>query len=69
MTTTPMRPKTAYSGYLRMMTRVEQEIMARTLQRRKRWVRPHGTSDMVREVALLRLQEEMYQDAYCVCSL
>ena len=43
VTTTPIRPKTAYSGYLRMMTRVEQVHMATTLRRRKRWVRPHGT--------------------------
>ena len=34
--TTPRRPATAYSLYLRMITREEQEHMARTLERRKR---------------------------------
>ena len=41
--TTPMRPKTAYSGYLRMMIRVEQIVMATTLTRRKVCVKPQGT--------------------------
>ncbi len=51
--TTPTRPMTACSLYLRMMTRVEQETMAMTLVMRKRWVRPRGTvrpEDVVLEV-------------------
>ena len=44
--TTPMRPKTAYSVYLRMMTRVEQLIMAITLRKRNECVRPHGTGSL-----------------------
>lgn len=49
--TTPTRPTTACSLYLRMMTRVEHEIMAMTLPVRKRWVRPRGTVKS-KEVAL-----------------
>jgi len=43
VTTTAMSPPTAWSEYLRMMTRVEQESMATTLKKRKRWVMPDGT--------------------------
>ena len=47
--TTPISPKTAYSGYLRMMIKMEQVVMAQTLMRRKRWVRPQGTGRRVRQ--------------------
>lgn len=43
VTTTAMRPATAYSLYLRAMTRMEQQVMAITLTRRNMCVRPHGT--------------------------
>lgn len=43
MTTTAMRPMTAYSEYRRMMTSTEQVDMVSTLKIRNVWVIPHGT--------------------------
>ena len=64
MTTTPMRPKTAYSGYLRIMTSVEQMTIATTLRRRKRWVRPQGTVKGISSIAAS--SENVEHRAYCV---
>ena len=56
--TTPMRPTTAYSEYFRMMTRVEHMHMAITLERRKRWVMPHGTATLIQHIFQRRLLRE-----------
>lgn len=51
--TTPRRPNTAQSEYLRIMTSKEHISMATTLTKRKRCVRPHGTIKKVRKISLL----------------
>lgn len=49
--TTPRRPNTAQSEYLRIMTSEEHISMATTLTKRKRCVKPHGTNK--KKVSLL----------------
>lgn len=48
--TTPRRPNTAQSEYLRIMTSEEHISMATTLTKRKRCVRPHGTKPKKRSL-------------------
>lgn len=50
--TTPIRPPTAKSEYLRAITRVEQILIAMTLIIRKRWVRTRGTAKLAYQLWL-----------------
>ncbi len=67
--TTPMRPKTAYSGYLRAMTRIEQDSMAITLRARNKCVRPHGTIEISLVFADVKRKYGHIEITYYVCSL